>query len=86
MYTRQVGNAPSITPNEAPNTSLKEACNMFGKIQKAPHVFDVSPDTPPNRAIREDAQEPKKVYNAQNVFGVTPAKGSDAHIQTIRNG
>lgn len=59
---------------------------MFGKIQKAPHVFDVSPDTPPNRAIREDAQEPKKVYNAQNVFGVTPAKASDAHIQTIGNG
>jgi hypothetical protein len=42
-----------VCTDEAPDTTLREDCNMFSEIHKAPDTSSVPPDTPPNGVLRE---------------------------------
>ena len=54
--------SPECAPYGTPNTTIKEVCDMFGKIYKAPNISSVPLDILPNRVLRKVGQEPNKSY------------------------
>jgi hypothetical protein len=80
------GSRNKCAPDEAPGTALRENCNMFSEIHKAPDMSSVPPDTPLNRVLREGYRGNRDDYNAPDVSGVTPVKAPDAQTQKASNG
>jgi hypothetical protein len=65
--------------------ALKEVCNVFGEVHKAPNMSVVTLYTPSDTVFREVAKQSEWGYNAPNVYDATSVIASYTPSSMVRN-